>query len=73
MNQTPYRVNNTIVKGQGHSYQLNNKYDAKQLCRILNEYETTNNPKLEALLIQLKMDIEIVKDDIDKIKETLQC
>ena len=34
----PYTINGTIVTGEGHSYKLNNKYDATNLCETLNDY-----------------------------------
>lgn len=32
-----YLKNDTIVCGNGYSFKLNNKYDAKKLMRLLNE------------------------------------
>ena len=75
---------NTLVKGQGYSYNLNNKHDANKLCEKLNNYETTitnlkktiqtetNLDKLHQQVIALQMDIKNCQSDLDKIKELLK-
>ena len=79
-----YTTKNTLVKGQGYSYNLNNKRDANKLCEKLNNYETTitnlkktiqtetNLEKLHQQLIALQMDLKVVQEDLDKIKELIQ-
>ena len=79
-----YTTKNTLVKGQGYSYNLNNKHDANKLCEQLNNYETTitnlkktiqtetNLDKLHQQVIALQMDLKVVQEDLDKIKELLK-
>lgn len=79
-----YTTKNTLVKGQGYSYNLNNKHDANKLCEKLNNYETTitnlkktiqtenNLDKLHQQVIALQMDLKVVQEDLDKIKELLK-
>ena len=79
-----YTTKNTLVKGQGYSYNLNNKHDANKLCEKLNNYETTitnlkktiqtenNLDKLHQQVIALQMDIKNCQSDLDKIKELLK-
>ena len=79
-----YTTKNTLVKGQGYSYNLNNKHDATKLCEKLNNYETTitnlkktiqtetNLDKLHQQVIALQMDIKNCQSDLDKIKELLK-
>jgi hypothetical protein len=72
-----YKVKNTMVKGKGHSYNLNNKFDAVHLARTLNQYEneTNHNENYEQLkqqIIALQMDISQCQHDLDKIKEIIQ-
>ena len=79
-----YTTKNTLVKGQGYSYNLNNKHDANKLCEKLNNYETTitnlkktiqtenNLDKLHQQVIALQMDIKNCQSDLDKIKELLE-
>ena len=79
-----YTTKNTLVKGQGYSYNLNNKHDANKLCEKLNNYETTitnlkktiqtetNLEKLHQQVIALQMDLKVVQEDLNKIKELLK-
>lgn len=79
-----YTTKNTLVKGEGYSYNLNNKHDANKLCEKLNNYETTitnlkktiqtetNLDKLHQQVIALQMDLKVVQEDLDKIKELLK-
>ena len=71
-----YRTTGTVVKGNGHSYNLNNKYDAIHLCQQLNQYENNcrhnkNYDKLKQQIIALQMDIKSCQSDLDRIKELL--
>lgn len=71
-----YSVNNTVVKGNGYSYNLNNKVDALHLCNKLNEYETTckynqDYEKLKQQIIALQMDIQTMQATLNKIKELI--
>ena len=78
--ESPYLVSNTIVKGQGHSYCLNNKFDAEQLCHTLNTYETElqknkttiDIEKVNKQIIQLKLTINILTDEIQRLEELIQ-
>lgn len=77
VNQPKYTIKNTLVKGQGISYNLNNKHDAQQLCHTLNQYETQlnhqiNYEKLKQQIIILQMGITQIQADLDKIKELLK-
>jgi hypothetical protein len=71
-----YKVSNTMVKGKGHSYNLNNKFDAIHLAKTLNQYEKDckhqeNYEALKQQIIALQMDISNCQADLDKIKEMI--
>ena len=63
-----------MVQGKGHSYNLNNKFDAIQLCQTLNTYEQNtkiNTEKLKQQIIALQMDLSNTQNDLNKIKKEL--
>ena len=77
MSESTYTIKNTLVKGKGHSYNLNNRYDAQKLCQTLNQYENncknnTDYQKLKQLIIALQMDIKTLQADLDQIKELMK-
>ena len=84
MSESTYTTKGTLVKGQGYSYNLNNRHDAIKLSETLNQYETTitnlkktiqtetNLEKLHQQVIALQMDLKVVQEDLDKIKELLK-
>ena len=81
---TEWKIQGSRVYGNGQSYNLNNKHDANKLCEKLNNYETTitnlkktiqtetNLDKLHQQVIALQMDLKVVQEDLDKIKELLK-
>lgn len=71
--ESTYKVQNTLVKGKGYSYNLNSKIDAKRLCNTLNTYEKTLTlhqnldkqfDQIQKQLIQLNMTLQILNDEI---------
>ena len=76
-----YTVTNTLVKGNGYSYNLNSKIDAERLCNTLNNYEKTvqlhrNLDKqfdnITRQLIQTNLSLNILKDDMERLTKELQ-
>ena len=76
-----YTVTNTLVKGNGYSYNLNSKIDAERLCNTLNNYEKTVNlhknldkqfDKIQKQLIQTNLSLNILKDDMEQLTKELQ-
>ena len=72
-----YTAENTVVKGNGRSWNLNNKYDALKLAEILNSYEDTvqNLRKLvniDERLNVITIDLSMVKGDVELLKEKLE-
>ena len=74
--ETTYKVNNSRVYGAGWSYNLNNKVDATKLCETLNHYEEISRlnhnidkqfDKITKELIQVKMSLSILTEDINKL------
>ena len=71
-----YRVQGSRVYGNGYSYNLNNKVDATKLCETLNHYEEISRlnrnidkqfDKITKELIQVKMGLSILTEDINKL------
>ena len=77
MSESTYKVQGSRVYKQGeHSYNLNNKHDATKLCETLNHYEEISRlnknidkqfDKVTRELIQVKMSLSILTDDINKL------
>ena len=70
-----------MVQGQGYSYNLTSKIDAEKLCTTQNhltEYKNTSiqiEQKLDEItkqIIQLKLSINILGDEVEHLKEVLQ-
>lgn len=71
-----YCVQGSRVYGNGYSYNLNNKVDATKLCETLNYYEEISRlnrnidkqfDKITKELIQVKMSLSILTEDINKL------
>lgn len=83
---TKWLLNNSRVytDGEGKSFNLNNKITAQTLHTTLTNYENQlkqmekqintdkNYKEIQQQFIALQMDIKVVQDDIDKIKELLK-
>ena len=83
---TKWLLNNSRVytNGEGKSFNLNNKITAQTLHTTLTNYENQlkqmenqintdkNYKEIQQQFIALQMDIKVVQDDIDKIKELLK-
>lgn len=79
-----YKIQGSRVFGQGMSINCTNKVTAQKLHNTLNTYETeitnlskqnTTSRNIEAIDKQLKqvlMDMEILKHDIDVLKDKLE-
>lgn len=82
MSESPYTIKGTRVKGNGWSYNLNNQKDAIKLCEVLNNYEniTQLNKNIEQQydtitkqLIQIKLRIGTLNEEIQRLEEEIQC
>ena len=76
----PYKIKGTMVQGEGYSYNLISKIDAEKLCTTLNdltEYRNTSaniDTKLDEIskqVIQLKLSVNILGEEIEHLKEVL--
>ena len=84
VNQPKWNIQGSRVYGNGFSYNLTSRIDAERLVTTLNKYETeitnlskqnTTSRNIEAIDKQLKqvlMDMEILKHDIDVLKDKLE-
>ena len=84
VNQPKWQIKHTRVYGNGYSFNCTNKITAEQLHKTLTNYETevtniskqnTTSKNIEAIDKQLKqvlMDLEILKHDIDVLKDKLE-
>lgn len=86
MKTKPYTIKGSLVKDHIHkrSYNLTSRIDAETLCQTLTNYEnkiqtlhsqiqTENNlEKLRQQAIALQMDLKVVQEDLNKIKELLE-
>ena len=73
----PWNIKNTRVYRNGASFNCINKVTAQQLYTILTNYENAEKnketyEKLRKQIIALQMDLKIVQNDLDKIKELLK-
>ena len=77
----PYKVQGSRVYGQGYSYNLTSKIDAERLVTTLNKYETTSQinkniekqfDKLEKQVIQIKLSIGTLQEDIQYLKQIME-
>ncbi len=80
MSESTYTVKGSRVQGPGYSYNLTSRIDAERLCNTLNTYENTINlnktidqqfDKITKQIIQIKLSIGILNEDINTLKETL--
>jgi len=76
----PYKIQGSRVYGQGQSYNCTNVVTAQQLQTTLNnlvEYKNTSiqiEEKLDEItkqIIQLKLSINILGEEVDHLKEVL--
>ena len=81
-----YSIKGSLVKDHIHkrSYNMTSKIDAETLCNTLTQYETeiktlhktiqteTNLDKLRQQVIALQMDLKVVQQDLNLIKELLE-
>ena len=81
VNEPVYKIKGTRVQGQGYSYNLISKIDAEKLCTTLNhltEYKNTSQNienKLDTItkqIIQLKLTINTLHEEVNYIKEVMQ-
>ncbi len=79
MNQ-PYKVDRNRVHGNGKSCQLPNNITAKELCQTLNEcirqsqsnkYTEQQLDKITKQIIQTKLSLHLLEDDLNKLEELL--
>ena len=73
---TKWSIKGSRVYGNSYSYNLNNKVDATKLCETLNHYEEISRlnrnidkqfDKITKELIQVKMSLSILTEDINKL------
>ena len=78
--ETTYKVNNSRVYGAGWSYNLTNQKDAIKLCETLNHYEEISRlnknidkqyDKITKQIIQLKLSVNTLKNEIEQLSEVL--
>ena len=77
-----WTVDQTRVKGNGHSFNCLNKITATELCNILNNYEKTSVQykdidtkldKVQKTVIQLQLTCGIMSEELQKLhKEVIQ-
>ena len=79
-----WKIQGSRVYGQGQSYNCTNIVNAQTLHKTLNTYETkinelqqykeirNNIQKIKQQITALQMDITVVTEDINKIKELLE-
>ena len=73
-----WSVKDNRVFGMGKSFQCQNKITAKELCRLLNRYETAyqrnNNTerkfdRIQKSVIQLQLSCGIMQEELRKLHE----
>ena len=81
-----YSIKGSLVRDHIHkrSYNMTSRIDAETLCNTLTQYETeiktlhktiqteTNLDKLRQQVIALQMDLKVVQQDLNVIKELLE-
>ena len=82
VNQPKWQIQGSRVFKDGHSFNCINIITAKDLQSILNQYETTHTlnqnidqqyDNITKQIIQIQLSIGIVNEEIQKLKETIQC
>lgn len=77
----PYKIEGSRVYGNGMSFNCTNIVTAEQLLNTLNNYENTlklnKNIKqqfdnIQKQIIQVKLSINILQDDVTKLKQTME-
>ena len=77
-----WNIQGSRVYGCGHSFNCTNLITAKELCGILNEYETTKTlnknidqkyDNITKQLIQIKLSIGTLQHEIQTLEEQIQC
>ena len=78
----PWHIKGSRVYGQNYSYNLNNKVDATKLYETLNHYEEISRlnknieqqyDKITKQIIQLKLSIGTLTEEINTLQEEIQC
>ena len=84
VNQQKWKIQHSRVYGDGKSYNCTNRVTAKDLHQTLNNYETEiqnlnkqnkTNHNIDAINKQIKqilMDVEILRHDIETLKNKLE-
>lgn len=76
-----WRIQGSRVYGKGHSYNCHNKVTAEQLYNTLTQYEkdyqtykgiTKQYDHITKQIIQLKLTINILSDEINHLQEVIQ-
>jgi phage shock protein A len=80
--ESPYKVQGSRVYGKGKSFNCINIVNAQDLAGLLNEYETykTLNTNIQQQydsitkqLIQIKLSIGTLNEEIHTLEEQIQC
>ena len=80
VNQPKWKIEGARVYGMGHSFNCTNKVTATELHQILQQYELENTQttqiqinldKLSKQIIQLKLTINILSDEIKTLQEMI--
>ncbi len=81
MSESTYKVIGSRVSGNGYSYNCTSRIDAERLCNTLNTYENTINlnktidqqfDKITKQIIQIKLSIGILNEDINTLKTVIE-
>ena len=72
MSEDLYKCQGSRVYGNGESFNVTNNVTAKTLCNLLNTYDKTSNTtvqldKIEKQMVEVKMTLKILEDDINKL------
>lgn len=76
-----FTVKGTKVQGQGYSYNLTSKIDAKKLCQTLNTYHATHIrqkqiehklDKTTKTIIQLQLTTGILTEELETLRSQLK-
>ena len=72
MSEDLYKCQGSRVYGSGESFNVTNNVTAKTLCNLLNTYDRTSNTtvqldKIEKQMVEVKMTLKILEDDINKL------
>ena len=79
---TEWQIQGSRVYGNGRSFNCTNIITSKELCQILNTYETTHNlnkniekqyDTIQKQLIQIKLSIGTLTEEIHTLEKEIQC